>query len=118
MTRTRTGEYKGLAAAQHDRHQSRNGANPRAILKKAGAGHANWGVPGCELDQREQNALGATATSPLENKITVIDAETFSRLQNSGNDALTMTNDEDQEEYVNGQVNDQANNSSASSSTS
>ncbi|KAG0316351.1 hypothetical protein BGZ99_006948, partial [Dissophora globulifera] len=54
MTRTRTGDYKGLAASQRDRHQSRNGADPRAIPKKAGAGHGNWGVPGCELDQQDQ----------------------------------------------------------------
>ncbi|KAF8933183.1 hypothetical protein EDD21DRAFT_353899 [Dissophora ornata] len=94
MTRTRTGDYKGLAAAQRDRHQSRNGADPRAIPKKAGAGNGNWGVPGCELDQQEQtSALSNMATSPPENKITVIDAEAFSRLQNSGS-AQSMANDE------------------------
>jgi hypothetical protein len=33
----------------------RNGADPRAIPKKAGAGHGNWGVPGCELDDQDQS---------------------------------------------------------------
>ncbi|KAF9977708.1 hypothetical protein BGZ65_007283 [Modicella reniformis] len=56
MTRTRTGEFKGTAADRRDRHQSRNGADPRAIPKKAGAGHGNWGVPGCELNIQEQSS--------------------------------------------------------------
>ncbi|KAF9348006.1 hypothetical protein BGX34_002755 [Mortierella sp. NVP85] len=90
MTRTRTGEYKGLAAAQRDRHLSRNGADPRAIPKKAGAGHGNWGVPGCELDDQDQSM--SAATSPPDNKISVIDAESFSRLQNGGANAQEMEN--------------------------
>ncbi|KAF9908778.1 hypothetical protein EC991_009481 [Linnemannia zychae] len=83
MTRTRTGEYKD---APRERRQSRNGfSDPRAIPKKAGAGHGNWGVPGCELNQQEQTSAlsGDMSTSPAENKITVIDAETFSMLQNN-----------------------------------
>ncbi|KAF9205997.1 hypothetical protein BGZ49_003189 [Haplosporangium sp. Z 27] len=101
MTRTRTGEYKGLAASQHDRHQSRNGADPRAIPKKAGAGHGNWGVLGCELDQEEKNSLGNTATSPPENKITVIDAAAFSRLQNGDIDEMPINDEQQQEVNVN-----------------
>ena len=95
MTRTRTGEFKGPAAAQRDRHLSRNGADPRAILKKAGAGHGNWGVPGCELEDQEQSSAfsHAAATSPPENKIAVIDAEAFSRLQNGGLNTEEMAND-------------------------
>ncbi|KAG0376724.1 hypothetical protein BGX24_007318 [Mortierella sp. AD032] len=86
MTRTRTGEYKDSANAPRERRQSRNGfSDPRAIPKKAGAGHGNWGVPGCELNQQEQTSAlsGDMSTSPAENKITVIDAETFSMLQNN-----------------------------------
>ncbi|KAG0020148.1 hypothetical protein BGZ80_004699 [Entomortierella chlamydospora] len=110
MTRTRTGEYKGLAAAQRDRHQSRNGADPRAIPKKAGAGNGNWGVPGCELDQEEQNSLGNTATSPPESKLNVIDAAAFSRLQNGGE--MPMSNEEQQEANVNTEASTSASSSS------
>ncbi|KAF9954957.1 hypothetical protein BGZ72_004151 [Mortierella alpina] len=94
MTRTRTGEYKDTAS--RERHQARHGySDPRAIPKKAGAGHANWGVPGCELDQQEQTSiLSDNSTSPpSESKITVIDAETFSRLQN-GNNTQAVANGE------------------------
>ncbi|KAG9065870.1 hypothetical protein KI688_002167 [Linnemannia hyalina] len=86
MTRTRTGEYKDSSNAPRERRQSRNGfSDPRAIPKKAGAGHGNWGVPGCELNQQEQtSALSDNVSmSPPENKITVIDAETFTMLQNN-----------------------------------
>ncbi|KAF9273810.1 hypothetical protein BGZ68_001180 [Mortierella alpina] len=96
MTRTRTGEYKDSASATRERHQARHGySDPRAIPKKAGAGHANWGVPGCELDQQEQTSILSenSASSPPENKITVIDAETFSRLQN-GNNTQAVANGE------------------------
>ncbi|CAO3564466.1 unnamed protein product [Mortierella alpina] len=88
MTRTRTGEYKDAASALHEHHRARHGhSDPRAIPKKAGAGHANWGVPGCELDELEQASILSdnSPSSPSENKITVIDAETFSRLQNGNN---------------------------------
>ncbi|KAF9110676.1 hypothetical protein BGX27_006024 [Mortierella sp. AM989] len=111
MTRTRTGEHKGLHVAQRDRHVARNGADLRAIPKKAGAGHANWGVPGCELDQQDPHVMGSnSATSPPENKITVIDAETFSRLQNGGRE-MTMTNGEEYD------ANTEAVNSSSTSSS-
>ncbi|KAF9124935.1 hypothetical protein BGX30_000687 [Mortierella sp. GBA39] len=57
MTRTRTGEYKDSSNAPRERRQSRNSlSDPRAIPKKAGAGHGNWGVPGCELNQQEQTS--------------------------------------------------------------
>ncbi|KAG0213063.1 hypothetical protein BGX28_005084 [Mortierella sp. GBA30] len=98
MTRTRTGEYKDPANAPRERRHSRNGySDPRAIPKKAGAGHANWGVPGCELDQQEQtSALSELTTSSPENKITIIDAETFSRLQNNRNEAIAQTTNEEE----------------------
>ncbi|KAG0262053.1 hypothetical protein BG011_000406 [Mortierella polycephala] len=97
MTRTRTGDYKDPANAPRERRQSRNGySDPRAIPKKAGAGHANWGVLGCELNQQEQtSAMSNTSASPTnESKIAVIDAETFSRLQNSSQNETTATNEE------------------------
>ncbi|KAF9439271.1 hypothetical protein BGZ76_006000 [Entomortierella beljakovae] len=109
MTRTRTGEYKGLAASQRDRHQSRNGADPRAIPKKSGAGNGNWGVPGCEYDQENENSMGSSATSPPENKITVIDAAAFNLLQNNGNKSLSDM------EQNNADVNGDASSSSSSS---
>ncbi|KAF9091315.1 hypothetical protein BGX29_006191 [Mortierella sp. GBA35] len=87
MTRTRTGEHKEGAPRERERRQSKsNFSDIRAIPKKAGAGHGNWGVPGCELNQEEQTSAlnGDISTSPAENKITVIDAETFSMLQSNG----------------------------------
>ncbi|KAF9192176.1 Ubiquitin carboxyl-terminal hydrolase 16 [Haplosporangium sp. Z 767] len=70
-------------------------SDPRAIPKKAGAGHANWGVLGCELNQQEQTSAmnSDTPASPTnESKIAVIDAETFSRLQNSNQNETATTN--------------------------
>ncbi|KAF8948177.1 hypothetical protein BGZ47_006140 [Haplosporangium gracile] len=104
MTRTRTGEYKDPSnpPRERERRQSRNGlSDPRAIPKKAGAGHGNWGVPGCELNQQEQNSALSdnVSMSPAENKITVIDAETFTMLQNNSRpnsniQAQSTTNDD------------------------
>ncbi|OAQ31497.1 hypothetical protein K457DRAFT_136013 [Linnemannia elongata AG-77] len=102
MTRTRTGGYKDSTNAPRERHQSRNGfSDPRAIPKKAGAGHGNWGVPGCELNQQEQTSALSdnVSTSPAENKITVIDAETFSKLQNNANSQAQSTANDDQASY-------------------
>ncbi|KAF9325603.1 hypothetical protein BG006_010901, partial [Podila minutissima] len=58
-------------------------SDARAIPKKLGAGAGNWGVPGSE---REENVASnmTSSSSPPENKINVIDADTFSRLQSGG----------------------------------
>jgi len=94
MTRTRTGEYKDPFNAPRERRQSRNGlGDPRAIPKKAGAGNGNWGVPGIEVKDLEQDSFTGAGSSPVENKISVIDAETFSRLQSHSNPAQTQAND-------------------------
>ncbi|KAG0241623.1 hypothetical protein BGW41_005639 [Actinomortierella wolfii] len=86
MTRTRTGEYKEAENAPRERRLARNGnSDIRAIPKKAGGGAGNWGVPGSELDAQEALARGENmmATSPpSESKISIIDADTFSRLHN------------------------------------
>ncbi|KAF9157601.1 hypothetical protein DFQ26_008551 [Actinomortierella ambigua] len=84
MTRTRTGEYKEAENAPRERRIARNGLSDiRAIPKKSGGGAGNWGVPGSEVDAQEALARGESriASSPTENKISVMDADTFSRLQ-------------------------------------
>ncbi|KAF9921602.1 hypothetical protein FBU30_008320 [Linnemannia zychae] len=87
MTRTRTGEYKDVVAPGSRRQSRSSLGDPRAIPKKAGAGNANWGVPGCELNQQEQTSVlndsANMSSSPIEKKLTVIDAKTFAQLQNS-----------------------------------
>ncbi|KAG0044617.1 hypothetical protein BGZ83_010159 [Gryganskiella cystojenkinii] len=95
MTRTRTGEYKDPSNAPRERRQSRNGlGDPRAIPKKAGAGNGNWGVPGIEVKDLEQDSFTGAGSSLVENKISVIDAESFSRLQSTNiNPAQTQAND-------------------------
>ncbi|KAF9021474.1 hypothetical protein CPC16_001944 [Podila verticillata] len=84
MTRTRTGDYKDLTNPQRERRQSKGAiSDARAIPKKLGAGAGNWGVPGSEQEQQDVTSSNMTSsTSPPENKISVIDADTFSRLQN------------------------------------
>ncbi|KAF9580481.1 hypothetical protein BGW38_002861 [Lunasporangiospora selenospora] len=83
MTRTRTGDYKDPAAFGHrDRRQPRNGLfDVRAIPKKSGAGTGNWGVLGSEQEP-DANINDLASSPPPDNKIAVIDAEAFSRLQN------------------------------------
>ncbi|KAF9976049.1 hypothetical protein BGZ73_009208 [Actinomortierella ambigua] len=86
MTRTRTGEYKEAENAPRERRNARNGLSDiRSIPKKAGGGAGNWGVPGSEIDAPEAVARGESriASSPTENKISIIDADTFSRLHDN-----------------------------------
>ncbi|KAG0344050.1 Ubiquitin carboxyl-terminal hydrolase 16 [Podila humilis] len=74
MTRTRTGDYKDPNTPR-ERRQSRSGiSDARAIPKKLGAGAGNWGVLGSEQEQ------DATSSKYCPK---VIDADTFSRLQNT-----------------------------------
>ncbi|KAF9977707.1 hypothetical protein BGZ65_007282 [Modicella reniformis] len=44
------------------------------------------------------------ATSPLENKISVIDAETFGRLQNGGTSTYAQTTTNDEHRHMNHSV--------------
>ncbi|KAF9404300.1 hypothetical protein BGZ94_004258 [Podila epigama] len=89
MTRTRTGDYKDASNPNRERRQSRSGiSDARAIPKKLGAGAGNWGVPGSEQEQQDNMNSSSTSSPPSENKISVIDADTFSRLQN-GNHGTT-----------------------------
>ncbi|GJJ76827.1 hypothetical protein EMPS_09186 [Entomortierella parvispora] len=117
MTRTRTGDYKDPTNAPRERRQSRNGlGDPRAIPKKAGAGNGNWGVLGVEVKDLEQDSFtGAASSSPVENKISVTDAKTFSFLQgNSG-----QANNDNNAAASNGSSTvEQASNGNASSSNS
>ncbi|KAF9300726.1 hypothetical protein BGZ74_007562 [Mortierella antarctica] len=85
MTRTRTGDYKDITNPQRERRQSKGAiSDARAIPKKLGAGAGNWGVPGSEREENVASSNMTSSSSPPENKINVIDADTFSRLQNGG----------------------------------
>ncbi|KAG0024862.1 hypothetical protein BGZ81_007570 [Podila clonocystis] len=93
MTRTRTGDYKDITNPHRERRQSKSAiSDARAIPKKLGAGAGNWGVPGSEREENVASSNMTSSSSPPENKINVIDADTFSRLQNGGTAAATHSN--------------------------
>ncbi|KAF9369740.1 hypothetical protein CPB97_003340 [Podila verticillata] len=84
MTRTRTGDYKDPTNPLRERRQSKGAiSDVRAIPKKLGAGAGNWGVPGSEQERQDVASSNMTSSSsPPEKKLSVIDADAFSRLQN------------------------------------
>ncbi|KAJ1928635.1 hypothetical protein FBU59_007114 [Linderina macrospora] len=71
---------KSAAAATKEGHLARNGADPRGIVKKDGAGKHNWGREDA-FDAAEQDVMG---TSPVSQpKIQTMSAEQFQAMKNS-----------------------------------
>ncbi|KAG0332166.1 Ubiquitin carboxyl-terminal hydrolase 16 [Podila horticola] len=103
MTRTRTGDYKDITNPNRERRQSKGSiSDARAIPKKLGAGAGNWGVPGSEREENVASSNMTSSSSPPENKINVIDADTFARLQNG--DTAAHSNDSNEASSSSGQT--------------
>ncbi|ORX62683.1 hypothetical protein DM01DRAFT_1003459 [Hesseltinella vesiculosa] len=74
MTRSKDNIY----SYSHDRHVARNGADIRGTVKKAGAGHGNWGSYADEIAIVEED----NKYEPMSHhRQKLVDQETFQNLR-------------------------------------
>ncbi|CAO3646209.1 unnamed protein product [Mucor hiemalis] len=77
MTRSKDHAYP-----RHEKHVARNGhTEARYGVKKMGAGIANWGVLGDEIDNVQEVARSEVETIKVSSKLHLVDSETFQNMR-------------------------------------